>query len=534
MSTASVSRPRGFRLPASLRGWDGASRAVLLLVLAVVLVTFADYGVTWDEPRQNRYGELALGYYCSRGADHAVFSYFDLYLYGAAFDLLAALVNTVSPLGVYETRHLLNALVGIAGLAGTWRLARELAGPRVGFLAMTLLTATPDWYGHMYNNPKDIPFAAAMTWGTFVLLRLARQLPRPAPGAALGFGALTGLAVATRVVGGLLAVYAAVVLGAWAVGRVRAAGWGPALRQIGGAALPFVPAAMLAWGVVFVFWPWVQQAPIANPLLAVRTFSHFPHNTTFLYAGELVRSTDLPWHYLPGMLLVRMPLPVLVGLALAPLAAWLRWRDRDVPWAGWGLLTLAIVVPLALVIGTGTVLYDGLRHFLFLVPLIVVAAAASLDSLWQRVPWRRVRVGLTTLAVVWLALQVGDFVRVHPNQYILYNPMAGGISGAEGRFELDFWGSSLKETTERLVEEVVAARGEAVLDRPLTVVVCGPFDSVRPYVPETWEVLDARTARSGDLFVALSKVRCRLHGRGKILVRTEEDGAVLSIAGTLD
>ena len=533
MSTAAVSRPRGFRLPASLRGWDGASRALLLLVLAVVLVTFTDYGVTWDEPRQNRYGELALGYYCSRGADHAVFSYFDLYLYGAAFDLLAALVNTVSPLEVYETRHLLNALVGIAGLAGTWRLARELAGPRVGFLALTLLTVTPDWYGHMYNNPKDIPFAAAMTWGTFVLLRLARQLPRPALGAALGFGALTGLAVATRVVGGLLIVYAAVVLGAWAAGRVRADGWGPAARSVGRAALPFAPAAVLAWGVVLVFWPWVQQAPIANPLLAVRTFSHFPHNTTFLYAGELVRSTDLPWHYLPGMLLVRLPLPVLAGLALAPLAAWLRRHD-DVPWAGWALLTLAVVLPLALVIGTETVLYDGLRHFLFLVPLMVVGAAASLDSLWQRVPRRRVRGGLVGLAVAWLAFQVGEFVHVHPNQYILYNPVAGGITGAAGRFELDFWGSSLKETTERLVEEVVAAQGEAVLDRPLAVVVCGPVDSVRPYVPETWEVLDARTARSGDLFVALAKVSCRLHGHARVLVRTEEEGAVLSIAGTLD
>ena len=533
MSTAAVSRPRGFRLPASLRGWDGASRALLLLVLAVVLVTFTDYGVTWDEPRQNRYGELALGYYCSRGADHAVFSYFDLYLYGAAFDLLAALVNTVSPLEVYETRHLLNALVGIAGLAGTWRLARELAGPRVGFLALTLLTVTPDWYGHMYNNPKDIPFAAAMTWGTFVLLRLARQLPRPALGAALGFGALTGLAVATRVVGGLLIVYAAVVLGAWAAGRVRADGWGPAARSVGRAALPFAPAAVLAWGVVLVFWPWVQQAPIANPLLAVRTFSHFPHNTTFLYAGELVRSTDLPWHYLPGMLLVRLPLPVLAGLALAPLAAWLRRHD-DVPWAGWALLTLAVVLPLALVIGTETVLYDGLRHFLFLVPLMVVGAAASLDSLWQRVPRRRVRGGLVGLAVAWLAFQVGEFVHVHPNQYILYNPVAGGTTGAVGRFELDFWGSSLKETTERLLEEVVAAQGEAVLDRPLAVVVCGPVDSVRPYVPETWEVLDARSARSGDLFVALAKVSCRLHGHARVLVRTEEEGAVLSIAGTLD
>ncbi len=517
-----------------MTGWDGASRALLLVVAALILFTFLDYGVTWDEPRQNRYGELALEYYRTLGADRSVFGYFDLYLYGAAFDLIAALVNTVSPLGEYETRHLLNALVGLLGLVGAWRLARELAGPRAGFLALLLLTTAPDWYGHMYNNPKDIPFATAMTWGTYLLLRLGAQLPRPSPGTVLAFGTVAGLAVATRVVGGLLFVYAGLLLVAWSVTRVRAAGWRPGLRETGWTTAALAPAPLLAWGVILVFWPWVQQAPVANPLLAAHTFSHFPHNTTFVYAGELVHSTDLPWHYLPGMLLVRLPLPILAGLALTPLLAVGSRGRASVSRAGWLLVGVAAVLPLVLVIGTGTVLYDGLRHFLFLVPLMAVIAAATLDRLWDRIPWRRVREGLVGLGLTWLALQIGEFIQVHPHQYILYNAVAGGVSGAAGRFELDFWGSSLKETSERLVEEVVATRGEAVLERPLRVVVCGPYDSVRPYVPEAWQVVDARTARSGDLFVALSKVRCRLQGHGEILVRTEEDGAVLSVAGTLD
>ncbi len=534
MSTIVVPSARTFRLPAALTGWDGASRVLLLLVGVLVLLTFPDYGVTWDEPRQNRYGELALEYYRTLGADRSVFAYFDLYLYGAAFDLIAALLNTVSPLGEYETRHLLNALVGMLGLVGAWRLARDLAGPRAGFFALLLLVAAPDWYGHMFNNPKDIPFAAAMTWGIYLLLRLGRELPRPSPGLVLAFGTVAGLAVATRVVGGLLFVYAALVLAAWSLSRIRTAGWGAGLRQVGWAAAAVTPAPLLAWGVVLIFWPWVQQAPISNPLLAAHTFSHFPHNTTFVYAGDLVHSTDLPWHYLPGMLLVRLPLPVLAGLALAlPLA--LRYARRaTAEVGGWALVGTAIVLPLALVIGTGTVLYDGLRHFLFLVPLMAVAAAAAIDHVWPRVPWHRVREGLVGLGLTWLVLQVGEFVRVHPHQYIIYNAVAGGVSGASGRFELDFWGNSLKETTERLVEEVVASRGEAVLEHALRVVVCGPYDSVRAYVPEAWQVVDARTTRSGDLFVALSKVRCRLRGHGEILVRTEEEGAVLSVAGTLN
>ena len=72
----------------------------------------------------------------------------------------AAFLNKVSPFGNYETRHLLNGLVGVVGIVGTWKLGRVLGGPRAGFLAALFLALTPNYYGQMFNNPKDIPFAA--------------------------------------------------------------------------------------------------------------------------------------------------------------------------------------------------------------------------------------------------------------------------------------------------------------------------------------------------------------------------------------
>jgi hypothetical protein len=533
MNTPIASASPFLRVPAALAGWDGASRLVLVFLTVVVILTFPDYGITWDEPRQQRYGELALRYYLSLGTDQGVLSYFDLYLYGAAFDLVVSALQLVSPLEPYDTRHLVNALVGLAGLAASWRLARELAGPRAGFLALVLLAANPDWYGHMFNNPKDIPFGTAMTWATYYLVRVARTLPQPRMGTVLKFGLTAGLAMGVRVGGGLLWVYAGALVLAWALFQTRATGWRPALRVAAPMGLSFAVAGVLAGTLMLALWPWAQQSPVTNPLAAVHAFARFAHDETFVYAGELVRSTDLPWHYLPVMLLVRVPEPVILGSLLVPLLI-LRFRGWGKPdWLGWGVVTLAILVPLALVLGTDAVLYDGLRHVLFLVPLVTIAAAAALDRLFASVHSQQGREFLMGLGVVWLGFQAAQFVDIHPYQYVLYNRVAGGVEEAAGRFELDFWGSSLKETTETLVQTLVDEYGEDVLSKPLRVLVCGPYDSVRPYVPKEWRLLDWRSGRPADLFVALPKIPCRLPSTARVLVRTVREDVLLSSAGTV-
>ncbi|MGH7093280.1 MAG: hypothetical protein ACREFB_07080, partial [Stellaceae bacterium] len=116
-------------------------------------------GVTRDENLNNWTGALALNYYLSFFADQRTLHFQDMINYGAAFDMVAAALNRFSPLGMYETRHLLNALVGVLGLFGTWKLGRALGGPRTGFATALLLALKPTYYGQMLNNPKDIPFA---------------------------------------------------------------------------------------------------------------------------------------------------------------------------------------------------------------------------------------------------------------------------------------------------------------------------------------------------------------------------------------
>src|SRR5947208_11764535 len=120
------------------RAWNALAAGLLLGAAILIGLTFADYGVTWDEDVHNWYGYFALDYYLSLFTDQRALNWLNLYNYGAAFDLIAAALNKFSPLGVYETRHLLNGLVGLVGLAGCWKLGRALGGPRAGFLALLL------------------------------------------------------------------------------------------------------------------------------------------------------------------------------------------------------------------------------------------------------------------------------------------------------------------------------------------------------------------------------------------------------------
>src|SRR5690348_7917295 len=135
--------------------WARLSFVVVVTGAALVLLTFRDYGVTWDEDVHNWYGNFVLEYYLSFFGDKTALHWRDLYNYGAVFDMVAAALNRVSPIGVYETRHLLNGLVGILGVIGCWKLGGAVAGPRAGFIAILLLISTPNYYGQMFNNPKD-------------------------------------------------------------------------------------------------------------------------------------------------------------------------------------------------------------------------------------------------------------------------------------------------------------------------------------------------------------------------------------------
>src|SRR6266446_1470421 len=242
------------------RLWDRLAMAVLLAAAIVIALTFTDYGVTWDEDVHNWYGYFALDYYLSLFADQRALNWLNLYNYGAAFDMIAAALNKFSPLGVYETRHLLNGFVGLVGLLGCWKLGRVLGGARAGFIALLFLLLTPNYYGQMFNNPKDIPFAVGGVWASYYMVRMLPTLPRPPLRLVVKIGLAIGMAMGVRIGGLLLLCYLALLLaldGTWRAFTARRAAvlvesaWSSSWRVLG-------PVVLVAYPVMLLFWPWAQ------------------------------------------------------------------------------------------------------------------------------------------------------------------------------------------------------------------------------------------------------------------------------------
>src|SRR5450631_3952657 len=182
------------------RTCDDLAIFVLAAVALVASLTFRDYGLGWDDYTHAEYADLLLRMYGSGFKDAGALSFANLYMYGGGFDMAAALLHKVIPLELFETRRLLGAVVGVIGLAVTWRLG--------GLAALLLLALCPTFYGHMFMNPKDAPFAVAMVILMLGLVRLAEEYPQPSPRTILIVGLGAGLSIGSRILGGLALVYA--------------------------------------------------------------------------------------------------------------------------------------------------------------------------------------------------------------------------------------------------------------------------------------------------------------------------------------
>lgn len=494
--------------------WDDLSRALLLCLVVLAVLTFQSYGISTDEEVQHIYGKKLLAYYLSGFTDRSAFHFKDLYLYGGLFDLVTAVLVHISPFPEYDTRHLLCALVGILGIAGCWRYARLLAGPRAGFLAAALIALSGVYYGAMFNNTKDVPFAAGMVWCLYFASRILAQLPTPRRGAVLKFGVVLGLTLAIRVGAVLAGFYLAVGLLAYVALTARLDGVRMAVVDSRRIAVALLPALPVAYILMAFFWPWAVQRPL-NPLRALNVVSHFPLDIGTLFMGTMVHSSHPPALYLPVYLGVKLPEALLIGavLAIGMAGLWAArrgWRGRGAILAlRWAPLGMGALLPILLFMLLRPTVYNGIRHFLFVVPPLAVMAGIAIDRLWFAAETYGHRVGQAFAAVAATVgmLYVWQLASIHPNQYVYYNLFTGGMKGAQGRFELDYWGNSQYEALEELIALVERENDGHAPPRQYKLAVCGNTAAVRFDLPPWLKLVNSTPAdwRSSDFYMAFTQ-----------------------------
>jgi hypothetical protein len=458
---------------------DRLAYAVLAALVVLAALTFRDYGLGWDDYTHAQYGARLLSLYSTGFRDTSALSFVNLYLYGGGFDMAAALLHKAVPFDLFETRRLLGAAVGIAGLAITWRIGRRAGGPLAGLLALMLLAACPLYYGHMFINAKDAPFAAAMALFLLGLVRLLDQYPKPCPTTLFLVGLGFGLSIGSRIMAGFGVIEAFGALALLFAIETRADGARVAWSRLGRLVIVLIPSAILAYAVMALIWPWSVVNPL-NPVLAIEIFSHFFEKPwRELFDGALIEPPDMPRSYVPTLLGLKLPEILLLlggagvlGTLVAAFRPSVAPRVRAICFA----IALAAILPIVVTIVARPAMYNGVRHFVFVLPPLAVAG--GLAGAWiAGYAAHFGRAGPAALAILFAAgvvLPAIGMARLHPYEYVFFNHIGGGVHGAQPRFMLDYWGLALKQAALELRAKL-AARGETPpAGGKWKIAVCGP------------------------------------------------------------
>jgi hypothetical protein len=213
------------------------------------------------------------------------------------------------------------------------------------------------------------------------------------------------------------------------------------LRRQGKQAVPALAMyAVLALVTTYLTWPYLWMNPVGRFFESLNEMALYPWAGTTLFNGIEYKSTGLPYIYLPVLLAIQLTEPVWV-LAIA---GWVAAIVGGVRGGKRGLVALSLlwfVIPFVAFIVFRVALYDNFRQILFILPPIFLMAGVAIEKL-KNINWQ---IALISVCLIPSAVGIGT---LYPYEYIYYNSFVGGVEGAQGRFETDYWAISYREAAE--------------------------------------------------------------------------------------
>ena len=198
----------------------------------------------------------------------------------------------------------------------------------------------------------------------------------------------------------------------------------------------------IAFITMYAAWPALWGDPFNRIWERIVLTTDFTKHQV-LFEGVVYSSEELPWQFLPRILPLQFTEPGILLFLLSIPLLYLRnkLRDRSVQRV-LVVLILWFFVPILLQVIQRVPIYDNFRQFLFAMPPIFILAGWALETLRMRIRQNSIRIAIVAFA---LAPGIVQIVRLHPYQYIYYNNLVGGVRGAEGRYELDYWCTAYRE-----------------------------------------------------------------------------------------
>ena len=454
----------------------------IFFLLSLILLTYRDYGIAWDEKvffNGGKYYTKQLLHFLNiktnldttwYEANIVPYPYHEMN-HGFVFDIAVFLIGSFFPRFNFEVLHLIRALFAIPIFYLTYWMVKKLLNQWYAALTFIFLILFPRFYPDIFYNAVDIPTVLIFTVAIAYFLYYSETKKTVLK--SILFGLILGVMMNQR----LLLFYI------------------PILNFI---FLFFLQKKNLKMFLLHQFLifnfslltlhlthPYLLAHPISGLFDILRSARQYPWNAAVLFDGQWFQAgvNPLPWYYLPKSMLITIPPVTLLLFFLGTIGIVTtlfrprhsgnhQSRPKDNPPLAetidnWQLTYIVSVffLPFILVFLLKPTLYDSWRHFMFLtIPMIIIAIYGlqwtveggglrveknlsstfylrNLLSTFYHLP----SLLIILLLILSLSSTAYQMFRLHPYEYLYYNSLVGGLKGAYGKYETDYWGLGYKE-----------------------------------------------------------------------------------------
>lgn len=424
---------------------------LVLLNLIVGLFALPGFGESTDELSQHSYAERTIQAVKSLVTTGILPAYFveeepKQGSHGPAFIVAVTLLRSLflpggTPVEKLFFSHFLYFMIFQVGVVSLFFLARRWVSETAAFGTALLFNTQPLLLGHAFMNPKDVVFmsllitsAALGLWMVDRAGKLFQSTGNPLRDGIRSFfrqflcadvwlaGLLLGFSSAIRIAAPLIGV---VVLVYVLISRK----WQAVPR--------FFAYGLIAFCSMILFWPYLWPDPPGRLIGSFLNSAYYPDVHSTLFNGVIVDSEHIPLSYVPVLLVAQLTETLWLLALVGVFSIFKKFR-----WDLVALILIWFVLPAAAIILTRVNLYNNFRQVFFILPPLFLIAGLGLDLLLtflQR--------PVTRFLILFLLLYPGlsANIRLYPYQYVYYNQLVGGVSGAFRVFELDYWDLAFKE-----------------------------------------------------------------------------------------
>ncbi len=453
------------------RYWKLSFLIISTLIMVIMPLLSKDYGQSGDEWLQLEYGQHIWNYFFKGDQqaldyDHMSLQYQGQQFYGGFFDFLMEILHHWFPgVPLLILRHFFNALMGALMMVFTglfvFRLSKKWSAALISLL---FIIFSPRLFGESMNNPKDIPLACGFIIGSYFWLAFLQDFPKKAWKHAIGIAIGFGIAFGVRSAGGILqiAYFGVMTLLYYFTNKdfqVQLKADNNKLLKKG--ILILIAALAIGYIIGLLTWPWGLQAPLTHPLESLKEMTNRSVTLRVFFEGVFRPNSQQPWYYELKWIIISNPLIVLAGIALF-IIFFSKARKEYGLFVVVFLIFAAFFTPLYMAYKKSSV-HDTWRHLFFIYPFWVSMGALGISLLGQLINHKQAKYLPVGIAVLGLLPAIIWTFKVHPNQYVYFNELVGGIKGAHGYYDTDYYQNSGLQDAKWLLKNAKRTPGRKVL-----------------------------------------------------------------------